>query len=50
MAILRQRVEKGFCTIEWVAGTNQIADAMTKRGVCTEKLKASISRPLNWQT
>ena len=44
MARLRQQVDEKFCTIEWIPGTEQIADVMTKRGVRPDSLRNAITR------
>ena len=43
--ILREFLEKGEIEpIKWVKGEKQLADPLTKLGVCTEKLKNDLSR------
>ena len=44
MAILQQRVEENLCTIEWIEGGKQLADAMTKRGVNPVNLRHAVTR------
>ena len=43
--ILREFLEKGEIEpIKWVKGEKQLADPLTKLGVCTDKLKNVLSR------
>ena len=43
--ILREFLEKGEIEpIKWVKGEKQLADSLTKLGVCTDKLKNVLSR------
>ena len=44
MGILQQRVEENLCSIQWVKGEKQLADAMTKRGVYTGPLRNAVER------
>ena len=44
MAILQQRVDEKVCSIDFVEGKYQLADALTKRGVLTRNLRNAISR------
>ena len=43
--ILRDFLEKGTIEpIQWVKGEQQLADPLTKLGVCADKLKNALSR------
>ena len=43
--ILREHLENGrIASVEWVKGDEQLADPLTKLGVCSDKLKVALSR------
>jgi len=43
--ILREYLERGIIeSVEWIRGEQQLADPLTKIGVCTDKLKNELSR------
>ena len=43
--ILREYLERGVIeSVEWIRGDQQLADPLTKIGVCTDKLKNELSR------
>ena len=43
--IIRQYLEKGMIDkVQWIKGEMQLADPLTKLGVCTDKIKNAISR------
>ena len=45
IAVLRDMIDRGEITIvSWVASPLQLADCLTKKGVCTKRLPAAISR------
>ena len=43
--IIRQYLEKGMIDkVQWIKGEMQLADPLTKLGVCTDKIKNAVSR------
>ena len=43
--ILREYLEKGMIDkVQWIKGEMQLADPLTKLGVCTDKIKNAVSR------
>ena len=43
--ILKEYLERGIIeSVEWIRGDQQLADPLTKIGVCTDKLKNELSR------
>ena len=45
VAVLRDMIDRGEITkVSWVASPLQLADCLTKKGVCTKRLRAAISR------
>ena len=43
--ILKEHLERRIIeSVEWIRGDQQLADPLTKIGVCTDKLKNELSR------
>ena len=42
--VLTDMIERGDIEVSWIRSTDQLADSLTKQGVCTDKLKNQISR------
>ena len=42
--VLTDMIERGDIEVSWIRSADQLADSLTKRGVCTDKLKNQISR------
>ena len=42
--VLTDMIERGEIEVTWIKAKDQLADALTKRGVCTDNLKNHISR------
>ena len=47
--ILRKYLERRVIeSVEWITGDKQLANPLTKIGVCTDKLKNELSRDYIW--
>ena len=45
IAVLVDMLDKGeIKKVKWISASQQLADALTKRGVCTERLRAELGR------